>query len=279
LAALSRDVQTKHRDLGGPLPLLALQHGQFVAAAYFKRLPGNVATLGGVRAADSFANVAVSLVTQLNDTLRSYAIPQIQAIVDVADPSTADIVGRSGFDRLTTVQHLALDLASAQPAAEDRRVNGAGVKPMAIHWLPATHLAKSRVERLIDATFVGTLDCPALNELRQQPQVLEGMLDGRDFRRVASWDLLVIDRELVGCVFLSEHPPNVAELAYMGLVPAARGKKLGHELMKRAMERSKLLGSCALLAAVDENNTPAIKLYSKFGFRCQQKLSVWLLPN
>jgi mycothiol synthase len=278
LAALTLDAQAKMRDLGGPLPLYAEQLGQPVAAAYFKRLPGQVATLGGVHAKVGFFEVAAQLVRQLNDALKNDEIPQIQAVIDVSDQSTAEIIQRCGFQLLTHVQHLYLDLSSTRASSDDliRGVCDTEV-PHGFHWLPASHFAKSRLEKLVAATFDGTLDCPALNELRDPNQVLEGMLDGREFRRLTTWEVLAHGRDLLGCVFLSKHPAGVAELAYMGLIPAARGQRLGRLLIARAIERSRTLNSNALIVAVDESNLPALKLYVTFGFSCQQQLSVWLM--
>ncbi|MCA9132813.1 MAG: GNAT family N-acetyltransferase, partial [Planctomycetales bacterium] len=267
--ALSRLQQS-----AGPLPLEVRLDGRLLAACYFKPLPGNVATLGGVRAAPQAAPLAAQLLRQQVQRLLDRSVAQIQAVVPASDPDTLPLIQQAGFQYLTEIQHLwrKATPGDERPARHPLR----SLNQAKWEWRPANSLAKSRMARLVDATFADTLDCPALNQLRCREEVLQGFLDGRDFRRLSQWQVLYHDSQPVGCLLLTAHPNAVVELAYMGLVPEARGQQLGSGMLQRAIDASRKLDAKALVVAVDENNWPALAIYRSRGFQLHQQLSVWL---
>ncbi|MGC4032523.1 MAG: GNAT family N-acetyltransferase [Tepidisphaeraceae bacterium] len=57
----------------------------------------------------------------------------------------------------------------------------------------------------------------------------------------------------------------MTELVYLGIAPAARGKRLGDRLMKLALHRAAAKGHELLTLAVDAGNEPALKLYFRNG--------------
>ena len=70
-------------------------------------------------------------------------------------------------------------------------------------------------------------------------------------------------------------PSVVSELVYMGLVPEARGNRLGRQILKRAATISLEMGATRLILAVDESNEPARNLYRGAGMRPMMRESVW----
>ncbi len=252
------------------LPPLEVMLGQSrKAAAYFTRLPGKVATLGGIRAEAGFERQATELIRHMTSKLQRAGIRQIQAVVVDGHQANEAIVRSASFKPLTSVQHLFLNPAHRNMPAHSVHVPRA-------RWQPAHTLAKSRMARLISATFAQTLDCPTLNGLRGADDVLDGFLDGKAFRNPLPWYLLNIDSQPVGCVLLTQHPNQVVELSYMGLIPSARGQQLGGTLVEQAITRSQTLSASLLVVAVDKNNWPAIRLYNRYGFQHHRTLSVWL---
>ncbi len=99
-------------------------------------------------------------------------------------------------------------------------------------WLPSQAVARRRMQKLLPDTFIDTLDCPALNGLRSADDVLEGFLNGTNFRQVKDWELLQVNGELAGCLLLRLHTIGLMELVYMGLIPNWRGKGLGEQLVR-----------------------------------------------
>lgn len=271
------DARRRLQQPGSRLPLAAYLDAELIAAAYFKLLGGNVATLGGVRAAPRFERLASDLVRQLANQLATQGLVQIQAVIPIADAHAMSLVQAAGFERLATVQHVWLDLSPAKSATVRAAGDSAAPAPLGkLRWIPATSVARKRMEDLIEATFEDTLDCPALNTVRGKAESLDGFLDGLRFRDVMRWQLLTLDGEIVGCVLMSEHAERLAELVYMGLIPAARGQKLGNELLRHALRLSSDMQARTLVAAVDTNNAPALRIYLEFGFQVHQQFSVWL---
>jgi ribosomal protein S18 acetylase RimI-like enzyme len=51
----------------------------------------------------------------------------------------------------------------------------------------------------------------------------------------------------------------------MGVVPAARGKKIGEQIIRFALDAAARRGAERLVLAVDEANTPALRGYERAG--------------
>ena len=63
-----------------------------------------------------------------------------------------------------------------------------------------------------------------------------------------------------------------SRIAAMGLAPEARGQGLGRRLLGEAVEGARSRGDRAVYLEVIEQNTPAVRLYTSFGFRALRRL-------
>jgi ribosomal protein S18 acetylase RimI-like enzyme len=63
-----------------------------------------------------------------------------------------------------------------------------------------------------------------------------------------------------------------SRIAAMGLAPEARGQGLGRRLLGEAVEGARARGDRAVDLEVIEQNTPAVRLYTSFGFRALRRL-------
>ncbi len=297
-----------------PAPVEVRSNDQTVAGVYFTALPGDLAMLGAVRAMDGTETLAAQLIAaQVQEFRRRSPQCHIQAAIDHSDFRTQDLLKLAGFEQLTEVQQRWLSIENRQflsggvPGGE---VLGGGVpggevlggqnfggenlgvqnfgrenlgdensattgRP-AVEWRAASELSRSRFERLLGETFDGTLDCPELNGVRKHSQVLESFLIGKPFRTGSSnWKTVWLNGQLAGCLLLTAHNRELVELAYMGLVPAARGKRLGGHLIEMAKRQSLQWGASMLVVAVDSRNTPALQLYQRSGFQFHRRLQVF----
>lgn len=267
---LLADFRARYRSASPPVLLQASAGDQIVAAAYFHRLPGRVANLGGARAVPNHIPLARRLLQQLTDDLYEEGICQIQGVLEPNDIETASLLADAGFSPLTSVKHLWLDVHSVS-AKRPRIPSDSGFQ-----WTAAHQVTREELEAVVESTFDGTLDCPSLNDLRSASDVVESFLDGRTLMQIDTWELLRFKSKIVGCLLLDVHSQGVTELAYMGLERRLRGRKLGRVLVQRAAELSLTYGSKVLAAAVDEQNWPALNLYAEQGFQYHQTFSVWL---
>jgi ribosomal protein S18 acetylase RimI-like enzyme len=123
-----------------------------------------------------------------------------------------------------------------------------------------------RLAEVIEQTYLGTLDCPALDGLRNATDVLD------EYRTIGAsgtelWRLVRADGADVGCLLLADHPAqNQVELVYMGLVPAARGRAWGTVMVRQALRLAAARRRARVVLAVDAANEPALKMYGRAGF-------------
>jgi hypothetical protein len=180
------------------LPLVHLDAGRPVAASYFKMLSGNVATLGGIRAAEGWESVAVQLLVRQIAQLQELGVRQIQAVVQEQQASTSHLLAAAGLESLTHVSHQWLDIESF---SADQEFEARSFNCSAIVWRPAGDFSRLRLVLWLEETFQQTLDCPALNGLRDSTHVLEGFLEGRPYRQVDElWEVLEFRGDIAGCV-------------------------------------------------------------------------------
>lgn len=260
LSEISRDI------LGGRSPRLAVKsdvepsqnESGFQAAAYFRIMPGRVAGLGGIRVLPGYEAVGASQLSGLSDELRAEGLRQVQAVVQPSDRTTQTMLDSSGFGQLASVRQMCLDLHQDVVVC----------KPQAhVCWQRATDLSRLELASLIDSTFVGTLDCPQLNQVRAPGDVLDGFLDGHALEQAAKhWQLLTFQGNLAGCVCVGSPRDDLAELTYMGLCSQFRRRGLGSVLIEKAASIAKDFGVRWMVLAVDEANLPAMRAYQRYRF-------------
>ncbi len=188
------------------------------------------------------------------------------ALLSTVTPEDDAVLRASGFAPMASLLYMTCD-DSAFP-----RQQPAG--PLEFEpWSPAK---ENRLARLVEATYVDTLDCPALNGLRPTADVLAGYRAAGTFSP-ERWLFVRHDGRDVGCLLLADHPAagNI-ELVYMGLIPSSRGKSFGTEICRHAQWLTRQSGRVRLVAAVDAANLPAIEMYASVGFRVCDRRTVYL---
>lgn len=238
--------------------------GELVTACYFRILFGSVATLGSTRARNGSEKEAAEQIAQLYDELHREGIKQIQAIVDQGDVARIDILKLAGFELLTHVKQL---LCVVRKASGKPQKNGA--KLSSIH-----EYADCQIAKLIEQTFVETLDCPALNGLRDPAEVLQGFLEGSSLKDKDLWFVLQSEGEAVGLLLLAKHNPELYELCYMGVIPSHRGNGWGQYLVEQSLTIVAEREGQYLALGVDAENIPALRVYNRFGFMAHQTKAV-----
>lgn len=135
---------------------------------------------------------------------------------------------------------------------------------------------QARLSELVERSYMGTLDCPRLNGIRETADVIDGYRQTGVFDP-ARW-LLVRDGEQdVGCLLLTEHPADSQwEIVYVALVPEARGRGWGRRLIQQAQWLAAQANCARLVLAVDADNEPALRAYAACGFVAWDRRSVYL---
>jgi mycothiol synthase len=139
---------------------------------------------------------------------------------------------------------------------------------------------EDRHRDVIAATYEGSLDCPALDETRAIDDEIASYHGGGEFsdRR---WFLVRHDGNDVGCLLLAAPADQrYWEIVYLGLVPSARGRGWGVQLVRRAQSVAAAAGARGLVLGVDARNTPALDMYGRTGFvRWERRLVYLFTPR
>ena len=107
--------------------------------------------------------------------------------------------------------------------------------------------------------------------IKMTAQAFERRFRGEDLDPFASRVYSAVDDSLVGVILVARRGWT-SRIAAMGLAPEARGKGLGRRLLNDAVEEARARGDRAVLLEVIEQNTPAVRLYTSFGFKALRRL-------
>ena len=248
----------------GSLRLAAIEairaeHGGFRVAAVAIRNPGR--TLGLVlsplqgphdraRAAEAIRRVL--------DSVAGCDAALLQAMFDPSRRPEIAAAGDAGFRHLARLRFMEAELP--------RLVRDELPLPERGSIEPCGHEAPDALATLLARTYERTLDCPGLAGLRRTEDVLEGHRGSGQFDP-ALWFRLELDGTAAGLALLNPNPEaGCTELVYFGLVPEARGRGLGAILLRHALARLGRQMPQRVALAVDDRNTPALRLYRRHGF-------------
>jgi mycothiol synthase len=190
-----------------------------------------------------------------------------QALLDPTDEIMHRVYGGAGFERMAELIYL----QGAPPPDV-----APPVLPPHCRWATYSAATHDSFVQTIQASYQQSLDCPALNGLRDMADVIEGHKASGVFEP-GHWFLLYQSDRPIGVLLLasSGRDAELMELVYLGLPPEARGRKLSEILIRQAMAVVAATKHQRLSLAVDERNVPALKLYYRHGMnRITSKLAL-----
>jgi GNAT superfamily N-acetyltransferase len=231
--------------------------------------------------------VASALAEKLDQALRDRGVKFVQWATDDRSLPENQLLSKwcraLGFEPLSTLEYL-----SGSLAIEDVRPNPIGSESLAcdpLDWDDSSEF--DEFASLADRTYRETLDCPQLSAYRTAIQTLRSYRSTVAFE--PKWWFRVLEKptqRTIGCLVLARHrscnpretggcSENVAEIVYMGLIPEARRRGLGRELLDCAMQVARL-GDCSrIILAVDRLNHPAKSIYHRAGLDHLLSETVW----
>lgn len=241
------------------------------AAGLFQPLAGRA---GAVIPAEGVPAARAAVMRRGLAWLREGGCAFAQSIVEATDRDAAETLAAAGFAPAGPVWSMAKSLARD---TSPPRLDGPPTPPWAgLDFEPAEpESPPAAFAETLAATHVGSLDYPELDGLRPIADHLVALADGRTGSR---WWLGRRGAVAVGVVLLADGVgPRSAELVYLGVAPAARGRRAGRSLLAFAEDRALAGGASDLELFVDSRNEPAARLYARGGFRLRQSRDVWLL--
>jgi GNAT superfamily N-acetyltransferase len=248
--------------------IVALDGRQVVGAVLAVRRPGAAAFLWPPAArggADEQA-LAVALLQTVASRVDAQGVKFTQCLLDLENSRIRATLERGGFPYVTDLVLLSRSLrANLSPATEKN------LAPFV--YSDALH---SSFAHLVERTYDGTLDCPILARFRGGSESLEAHRATGKFSPEA-WRLYRSQGVPVGVLLLAEHPErDVWEVAYLGVVPEARGRGFGRAILHDGLALAKESGRATIEIAVDAENSPALRIYREAGFTEVRRFAVHL---
>ena len=294
--AICGGVMGQLQDLGGLDNLLGCivqLSNEVYAAAYILRYPGKVAMLNGPRRVQSAGQVLPEAETQFSsDDLHTAAqmcrilcaaawkrwpLELIQTSHPPTDRFEAAAVQQAGFEFLSSLKQLEFVVS------EQAGLQKSAIEQKLIWRRFESNNSTDRIqyENWLAATYIDTLDCPRLNDIRSIAATMDGYIDamkGTSALQAAADQTLLPQwwstsdennegEEAVAAAFmLTPVDRRVWELTYFGVASKHRNRGLGAATLQRMLKQLDDLNAERVFAYVDENNKPALNLYNKRGF-------------
>jgi ribosomal protein S18 acetylase RimI-like enzyme len=203
--------------------------------------------------------------------LRGQGARLAQCLMAAEEEVLAAPLLRNGFRRITTLSYL--EHSRHLPMSWWRSAPR-------LQYIPYDPDHPDEFHQTLLRTYEDTLDCPEVNGVRTIDEVIQGhRAQGRFDPK--HWLLARHQGEPVGVLLLTEQVdgPGEWEIAYMGIVPAARRRGFGRELLLRGLHEARRGGAVRVLLCVDDRNLPARELYLDAGFEPYDQrivlLAVW----
>lgn len=125
-------------------------------------------------------------------------------------------------------------------------------------------------------TYEGTLDCPEVSGVRTVEEVVAGHKAQGPFDPELWWLARDAGRPAGVVIQVDSRANEEREVAYVGVVPEARRRGVGREMMLRVLLEARAAGLARAVLAVDERNAPAWRLYTLMGFEEVERQDVFL---
>jgi ribosomal protein S18 acetylase RimI-like enzyme len=259
-----------HRGVDLNNTWVAEQSGRIVWATLPMVSPGRTMLLlapGGQPRHDGNADVAGTLVDAVCEHFAGRGVQLAQTLADPTDAVAREVFLAHSFGEVAELLYLQADLRRPVPPPK---------LPDHFDWLTYSDESHAAFARTIVQTYQDSLDCPALNGLRDIEDVIAGhkASGGGPKEFDPAWWFLLREggAEPLAVLLLARtaSPHAAAELVYLGLVPAARGRGIGDIVMRQALHvvSTSATGNVTSLAlAVDGHNTRALRLYHRHGMR------------
>lgn len=208
---------------------------------------------------DAEAEALTRLVDAVCRSLDPARVRLVQSLLEPDRRRACEAMGQADFRRVAHLVYMEGETASPAPLAPGLELE---VQP----WAPRH---RPLFEAALAASYRQTRDCPALVGLRSVGDILDGYLARftSGAARRSRWCVIHAGQEPVGVMLISPVPERrAAEMVYLGLAPAWRGRGLGARLLRYGRGLAAEAGFRRMVLAVDRENEPAVRLYRSAGF-------------
>jgi len=240
---------------------VARDGGAIVGAMFAYRIGGGQGAVWVPRA--DRVDIEDALVGATFAWFRLNGVRLVQAVLDEDDCPHAAALERAGMRYVTEIVFATRTMQPSLPRGESQLI---------IQAIPSSY---SELPTLLLRTYEGTFDLPELNGTRTASDIISAYETGWN-DETPLWFLAERAGVAVGVLTLSLQPDRTIELTYLGLVPEARGRGFGDEILQYALDRATVEMAYAIHLSIDARNAPALRLYRKHGFDETARRKVYL---
>lgn len=255
MKAVVERLTAEGRMLEGSLMAAEASDGRILAASFM--VPGAGRTVSVIvsnpKGSGGVARCAAVLAGAV-ESLANWPVDLAQALLCPGDTAMLEVYEACQFFRLAELHTMAMAVR-ARPGEVDL--------PSGLSLRAAT---EAELPGILDQTYVDTQDCPSLHGLRQTTDIVAGHRAGGQVVPTL-WQTILREGQPVGCVLMTCDHASVADLAYIGLIPPARGCGIAGAVLRVMLKRLPACGIRTLRLAVDADNAPATHLYRQLGFK------------
>ncbi|HEX4415355.1 MAG TPA: GNAT family N-acetyltransferase [Lacipirellulaceae bacterium] len=247
---------------------IALRGEQLCGAAWGQSQVGNVAVLWPPQlvSGEDF-ETAQLLARAAVDDLDAKGVDLTQSLLVAPDEQLVGLLKDAGFRHLADLVYLSCEAARFPLVAPD---------PCEVEFEEYRVDQRRRMADVMHRTYEGTLDCTALDGVRDMNDVIDGYMATGAFK-AENWSFVRNGGHDVGVLILADHPgARHRELVYMGLVPEYRGRGWGRQVAHYAQWLTRGARLERLLVAVDVANKPAADIYRATGFEVWELREVYV---
>jgi ribosomal protein S18 acetylase RimI-like enzyme len=211
----------------------------------------------------SFTQTPPAAIGELADALCEHhahrGVHLCQMLIDPASRNIINLYREAGFTELAELVYL-------QKAIRKNRTD-LPVFPGSFSLKEYSSQTHDEFARAIQGSYLQSMDCPALNGVREIDDVIVGHQATGEFDPKLWWVLTENDQPRAVLLLSRVTNGSALELVYLGLAPEARGRGIGDLLMQQAIASTARDGRENLSLAVDSRNQPALRLYFRHGLK------------
>jgi ribosomal protein S18 acetylase RimI-like enzyme len=190
-----------------------------------------------------------------------------QALLGKHEVPLAATLERNGFRHTTTLWYM-------RHTAPNE--GGIASAELTLRFSPYQPENAELFQRTLLRTYEQSRDCPEVSGVRTAGEIIDG--HRADASQNAEHWWLAFDGEQPAGVLLANESAEweSLEVSYVGVVPEARGRGLGRQLMLKAILTAQSAQLTQMTLCVDSRNTPAIALYRSLGFQRYDERAVYI---
>lgn len=199
----------------------------------------------------------IELLRALGGFALGRGLSMVQSLLPPEAQADKAVLERAGFAKLAQLTYMNWDLSRFEPSAP----------PAELQMLPVQTCGEAALAEVILASYRQSLDCPALEGVRQIGDVIAGHKASGVYHP-ESWWIATWSGAPAGCLLLNDNPlSGAADVVYLGVAPEFRGRGLGRAMILHAAKDIRRRGYGNMTLAVDAANPYALRIYQSVGFK------------